>query len=304
MGLFSKIGKFFKKIGKGIARGVKKVVGGVKKVFKKLGKSKILKALAIAAAVIVTGGAAIGAFAPAAAAQAGTFSAWMVNAGNAITGFTLGGTTAAGATTAFGTTAATTATGFGGLTTGVTGGLKLGSLLKPLATVGKFVGGTAGKATDFLKLTDPVTRGVQAPASLPGVTYDPYDTYSSTMSTTEYMKQQGVTPLTSAPAPAPPPVAGKTDWGDFLLRTGIQTGAGMLQGYLGQEDPRGELAGLASEGKDYQDALQIYAAQQGIDITNIYQNLAHGTGDPGYQVNAALYHQSAFQPVEAAYQPA
>ena len=109
---------------------------------------------------------------------------------------------------------------------------------------------------------------------------------------------------TTAPAPPPPPVAGKTDWGDFLLRTGIQTGAGMLQGYLGQDDPRGELAGLASEGKDYQDALQIYAAQQGIDITNIYQNLAHGPGDPGYQVNAALYHQSAFQPVEAAYQPA
>ena len=69
-----------------------------------------------------------------------------------------------------------------------------------------------------------------------------------------------------------------------------------------EEDPSGYPTALASESKDYQDALQIYSAQQGIDITDIYKNLAFGTGDPGYGVSATLYHQSAFQPVEAAYQ--
>ena len=62
MGLFSKIKKGFKKIFKGVKKVIKKVVKGVKKVVKKISSSKILKALAIAAAVIVTGGAAIGAF--------------------------------------------------------------------------------------------------------------------------------------------------------------------------------------------------------------------------------------------------
>ena len=55
MGLFSKIKKGFKKIFKGVKKVIKKVVKGVKKVVKKISSSKILKALAIAAAVVVTG---------------------------------------------------------------------------------------------------------------------------------------------------------------------------------------------------------------------------------------------------------
>lgn len=302
MGLFSKIGKFFKKIVKGVAKGVKKVVGGVKKIFKKLAKSKILKVLAIAAAVIVTGGAAIGAFGGSFASSG--FGAWMVNAGNAITGFTLGGTAAAGGTTLFGTTAtaATTAgaTGFGGLSAGVTGGLKIGSLLKPFAAAGKFIGGTAGKATDFLKLTDQATRLADPKLVAEQARWAklPPGQWTSQMPHTQ-------APLVTAPALPAPPVSGRSELGQFALEQGIKTGYQVAVGYLGgeEEDPRGISAGLANESKDYQDALEIYTAQQGIDVTDIYKNLAHGTGDPGYQVSAALYHQSAFQPVEATYSP-
>ena len=62
MGLFKKLKKAFKKVTNAVKKVVKKVVKGVKKVVKKYGSSKILKALAIAAAVVVTGGAALGAF--------------------------------------------------------------------------------------------------------------------------------------------------------------------------------------------------------------------------------------------------
>ncbi len=111
MGLFKKLKKGFKKIVKGVKKGIKKVVKGVKKVVKKIGSSKILKALAIAAAVVVTGGAALGAM----GATAGSgFTGWMVGAGQSITGATIGG-------------------------------LNVGAVMKPFATVGKAIGAVGSK---------------------------------------------------------------------------------------------------------------------------------------------------------------
>ena len=80
MGLFSKIKKVFKKIVGGVKKVVKKVVKGVKKVVKKIGSSKIFKALATAAAVIVTGGAALGAFGGTGALATSNFGTWMMKA--------------------------------------------------------------------------------------------------------------------------------------------------------------------------------------------------------------------------------
>ena len=96
MGLFKSIGKAFKKIVKGVVKVVKKVVKGVKKIVKKIGSSKILKALAIAAIIIVTGGAAIGAFGGSLATS--TVGSWMVGASQAVTGGALFGTTATAGT--------------------------------------------------------------------------------------------------------------------------------------------------------------------------------------------------------------
>ena len=90
MGLFKKIKRGFKKIVKGVKKGIKKVVKGVKKVVKKIGSSKILKALAIAAAVVVTGGAALGAMG--ATAASGGFTGWMVGASSAISSVPVLGT--------------------------------------------------------------------------------------------------------------------------------------------------------------------------------------------------------------------
>ena len=75
MGLFKKLKKAFKKVTGFVKKVVKKTVKAVKKVGKKIGSSKILKALAIAAAVVVTGGAALGAMG-ATAASGGLLDGW------------------------------------------------------------------------------------------------------------------------------------------------------------------------------------------------------------------------------------
>ena len=84
MGLFKSIKKAFKKVTRGIKKVVKGVVKGVKKVVKKISSSKILKALAIAAAVIVTGGAALTAFGGTGALSSSTFGQWMMSTSQSV----------------------------------------------------------------------------------------------------------------------------------------------------------------------------------------------------------------------------
>ena len=136
MGLFKKIKKAFKKVTRGIKKAVKGVVKGVKKVVKKISSSKILKALAIAAAVVVTGGAAVAAFTGGTAAS-GTFAGWMMNASQAVTGGTLFGTSTAVAK------AAGTAAKF---------------IASPFKAVGTALGSAAATVTDFTGLTTEASR--------------------------------------------------------------------------------------------------------------------------------------------------
>ena len=98
MGLLKSIKKAFKKIGKGIKKVVKKTVKGIKKVVKKIGSSKILKALAIAAAVVVTGGAALTAFGVTGALATSKLVSFMMSASSKVLGGTLFGTGATGVT--------------------------------------------------------------------------------------------------------------------------------------------------------------------------------------------------------------
>jgi len=136
MGLFKKIKKAFKKVTRGIKKAVKGVVKGVKKVVKKISSSKILKALAIAAAVVVTGGAAVAAFTGGTAAS-GTFAGWMMNASQAVTGGSLFGTSTALARGA-GTVAKFVAS--------------------PFKAVGTALGSAAATVTDFTGLTTEAGR--------------------------------------------------------------------------------------------------------------------------------------------------
>ena len=136
MGLFKKIKKAFKKVTRGIKKAVKGVVKGVKKVVKKISSSKILKALAIAAAVVVTGGAAVAAFTGGTAAS-GTFAGWMMNASQAVTGGSLFGTSTALARGA-GTVAKFVAS--------------------PFKAVGTALGSAAATVTDFTGITSEASR--------------------------------------------------------------------------------------------------------------------------------------------------
>jgi len=139
MGLFKSIKKAFKKVTRGIKKVVKGVVKGVKKVVKKISSSKILKALAIAAAVVVTGGAALGAMG--ATAGAGGFTGWMVGASNAITGFTVAG-------------------------------LPVGAVMKPFASIGSAIGSGVSAVTgiNLAQPTVALPNTIATPSAVSGTT--------------------------------------------------------------------------------------------------------------------------------------
>lgn len=139
MGLFSKIKKAFKKVVKKVAGGIKKVVKKVGKVVKKISKSKLFKAILAVGAIIVTGGAAIGAFGGSLATSG--FGSWMVGASQTITGGTL--FTGTGAIT-------------GKLSTA--GNFITKMLAKPFAATGKVLGSAAGALTDVTGFTTKAGR--------------------------------------------------------------------------------------------------------------------------------------------------
>ena len=134
MGLFKKLKKAFKKVTGFVKKTIKKTVKAVKKVGKKISSSKILKALAIAAAVVVTGGAAIGAFT---GGTATGFAGWMMNASNVVTSGTL----------------------FGGTgTLAKIGNFATKTIAKPFASIGTTAGNLAAGVTDFTGLTTKASR--------------------------------------------------------------------------------------------------------------------------------------------------
>lgn len=303
MGLFSKIKKAFKKVVKKVAGGIKKVVKGVGKVVKKISKSKLFKAILAAGAIIVTGGAAIGAFGGSLASS--TFGSWMVNAASTITGGTLFGTGATGIAGALQTA--------GNVATSV--------LAKPFASAGKFIGSTAGKLTDFAKITtetgrlnldkiafDPVNQGYlnietgQALNQLqvdvlPASFKEAAKVSGSFLDTAGNIVRAGeavTTPLTAAQVAAKDTLTG-SKWGDFALNTATNLGTSVATGYalnkLTAGDPTGQMAGLAYEGETRLDPLQIYSGGQALSVDGIYQNMMYGTGDPYYQASTELFKQ-------------
>ena len=82
--------------------------------------------------------------------------------------------------------------------------------------------------------------------------------------------------------------------------TASQTLSGYGQAKLMEGDPTGRETPLATESKEYKDALQVYASNEGINYGDIYRQLSFGTADPSYQVNSELYSQQAFQPIYTA----
>ncbi len=140
MGLFKKLKKAFKKVTSGIKKVVKKTLSGLNKIQKKIRKSKLFKALVIAGAVIVTGGAAIGAFT---GGTATGWAGWMMNASAKVAGGTLFSGTSALAKA---------------------GNFATSMIAKPFATVGAAAGNAAAAVTDFTGLTTEASRIKLTPA--------------------------------------------------------------------------------------------------------------------------------------------
>ena len=296
MGLFSKIKKGFKKIFKGVKKVIKKVVKGVKKVVKKISSSKILKALAIAAAVVVTGGAAIGAFT---GGTATGFAGWMMNASNVVTSGTLFGTQAA--------------TGIGRAAQ-ATGNFLTKTAAKPFASLGSSAGNIARGVTDFTGLTDAASKGVvrdptQAAEILNRSGMTPEEIKSLSGLELEGAAQVyidtkgGVGTFTMADVDAArillPFSNSRLPTGKATSFVGQQVGGALLQGAAAQYiqgDPelQGSMAGAAYEGGEYMDPLKVYASQQNINTDDIYSHMMYGNQDPSSQYGNDLYRQQTF----------
>ena len=315
MGLFKSIKKAFKKVVKGVKKVVKGVVKGVKKVVKKIGSSKILKALAIAGAVVVTGGAALTAFGGTMGPGAlGQFGTWMMSTSQSVLGGTLFGT--------------------GGGFLAQTGNFVAKTLAKPFGFVGGALGSTARVGANIVEGKDLLAAGPAAGgvATTPGaiitaptpfsaeafsgqlavadtVSFDPTANagkggYINTDPTTKV-----VTPLTPAQEASLPhsytsnidKVTGKSKSssglkvGDAVTSSAIGMGFGLTERaiankYFG-EDPRGRSDSLFVEGKSPLDPIRVYASENNINFGDIYSHGTYGTGDPAYMMNTALFSQ-------------
>lgn len=292
MGLFSKIKKAFKKVTGAVKKVVKKVVKGVKKVVKKIGSSKILKALAIAAAVVVTGGAAVAAFTGGTAAS-GTFAGWMMNASQAVTGGSLFGTSTALAR------GAGTAAKF---------------IASPFKAIGTTAGNLAASVTDFTGLTTESSRigitpemqtaidtaQVQAgvsgtgPTTLAGQNQAALEAAKTAGASPETLKALEAMNVKNASSVKPgfwQSTPGKVirDVGTGVA-TQVATGAAM-QYIQGDPEQQGSMSGAAYEGSEFMDPLKVYAAQQGINTDGIYQHMMYGNADPSSMYGNELYRQ-------------
>jgi len=320
MGLFKKLKKAFKKVTNAVKKVVKKVVKGVKKVVKKVSSSKILKALAVAAAVVVTGGAALTAFGGTGALASSQFGSWMMATSQSV----LGGT-------AFGSAAAMKP-GVGKFLT-QTGNFLAKTAAKPFGAVGGALGSTARVGANIL-------TGAEGGAFAPGqaaAAPAPFSSsaltgqrdmsnltdaelkieYNLTDEELDYFKedmfaQEGsviakdgdsfaktVTDPSQAvkySAPSTEPGFFDTTAGKVVSSVGTAVGTNVLTGaamqYI-QGDPQqqGSMAGAAYEGGDYLDPLKVYAAQQGINTDGIYQHMMYGNADPSSMYGNELYRQ-------------
>jgi len=315
MGLFKKLKKAFKKVTGFVKKTVKKVVKRVKKVVKKIGSSKILKALAIAAAVVVTGGAALTAFGGTGALASSQFGSWMMSTSQSV----LGGK-------AFGAAAAMKP-GVGKFLT-QTGNFLAKTAAKPFGAVGGALGSTARVGANILTGAEGgafapgqagAGTGITAPKPFSKEALSGQMSKSSEQLLNEAMDRNlnsfdgsnykeiepGVFEFrdvnnniietvntTSTPKTGFfDTTAGKvvSDVGT-AVGTNVLTGAAM-QAIQGEPELRGSMSGAAYEGAEFMDPLKIYAAQQGISTDSIYQHMMYGNADPSSMYGNELYRQ-------------
>lgn len=160
-------------------------------------------------------------------------------------------------------------------------------------TGGQLFGSAAGKTgfSKFLTQTgNLVTKAASKPFEALGTAAG-----SATRAVTDFT---GVTTPKPKPTPSVSSAATKS-FGeraeDFAWNVAGSVTAGVATGYAQQEllggDPTGEMAGLAVEGRSALDPLAVYAPGPTMSVSDIYNQLGFGTGDPGFQASAELFRQ-------------
>ncbi len=324
MGLFKSIKKAFKKVTRGIKKVVKKTVRGIKKVVKKISSSKILKALAIAAAVIVTGGAALTAFGGTGAVASSTFGQWMMSTSQNVLGGSLFGSAAGKSfiprvlTQTGNFLAKTAAKPFGAVGGALGSTARVGANIiqgKDLLAAGPGVGGTATAPGAIITAPTPFSAeafsGQVAVADT--VSFDPTANagkggyINTTVDPTDPTKTI-VTPLTPAQEASLPnsytsnidKVTGKTKGTAGRIAENVATGTATsvltgaaLQAIQGDPDETGSMAGLRTEGESNLDPLRVYAAQRDIEAADISKYFTFGnTAEAG---NIPLFQQETLR---------
>ena len=285
MGIFKKLKKAFKKVTGFVKKTIKKTINAVKKVGKKIKSSKILKALLIAAAIVVTGGAALTAFGSGGALATSKLGVFMMNTSAKMVGGSVFGGTGALAKA---------------------GNFAIKTVSKPFAALGGAIGSTARVGANIL---DPTKTLFEAGGGKIPIADTSGRTLTSMGSGTVAGGQAaqsafsgtaltGTVPYVAPPVVGAPPVP-KTmaqKAGGYAMNALGQVATGVAVGYAQQEllggDPTGGYgSNLRVEGASNKDPLQIYAASRGIDVGSIYNNMTYGTADPGFANAADLYTQ-------------
>jgi len=289
MGLFKKLKKAFKKVTGAVKKVVKKVVKGVKKVVKKVASSKVLKALAIAAAVVVTGGAAVGAFTGGAgvagATKLGQFANWAMNASKTVTSGSLFGSAAGKKPLAKFLTQA--------------GNFATKTVAKPFGAIGTTAGNIAAGVTDFTGLTTEASRTGLSTEELGYFKDDILAQEGSVAAKDASSFAKTVIDPSKGVTSSPKPGFWQSGAGKFVADVGtgvvknVATGAAM-QYIEGDPEQRGSMSGAAYEGAEFMDPLKVYAAQQGINTDSIYEHMMYGNADPSTQYGNELYRQQTF----------
>ncbi len=311
MGLFKKLKTGFKKIVKGVKKGIKKVAKGVKKVVKKIGSSKILKALAIAAAVVVTGGAALGAMG--ATAASGGFTGWMVGASSAISSVPVLGTVMApfkALGTGIGTVGSKLGVNLGQTTTAPStfqpSGMSQQQIQQVVGTnPAKLAQQTTAGGINLpstLPTAQTTAGGINLPASLPstpGVTGTVSQQLSQTVPQGLGVSSAAPTASTASTAQAAQSFASRyPKTTEFLTNVGTNVAASVATGYAmhkltGDPDEVGSMAGLRTEGATDFDPLRVYAAERGIADTDISKYFTFSNAPEGG--NMPLYTQATLE---------
>jgi len=309
MGLFKKIGRAFKKVVKGIGKGIKKTLSAINKVQKKIRKSKLFKALVIAAAVVVTGGAALsamgattgaGLFGSAAAAGGTGFAGWMTGTAASLTStavgsalatpFTMLGTAAGKAALALGVPAISNSS--------ITGAVAAPTLTGAAPTIiegGGITAANAGTGIPGAASSSNVVTATRSAGAIPSVTntvvtapsspiigggYTPtvtgtVPTIVDTGGVVAANAGSGIPGTTASFASKYPRTTKFLGTVGTGVATSVATGYAMQQ-IAGDPELQGSMSGLRTEGATQFDPLLAYAGYKGIDESDVSKFFTFG----------------------------